>query len=69
MKKTKHYPLNLGEAAVLKAAVYDLSQSARLQVIWAIINDLSLKSTLTRNRFEDIIDDARKLTGATKTNG
>jgi len=69
MKKTKHYPLNAGEAAVLKAAVYDLPPSARLQVLYGIIQTLSLKSTLTKNRFEDIIDDARKLTGATKTNG
>lgn len=69
MKKTKHYPLNPGEAKVFKAAVYDLSPSARLQALYGIIQILSLKPTLTRNHFEDIIDDARKLTEARKPNG
>lgn len=69
MKKTKHYPLNPGEAKVFKAAVYDLSPSARLQALYGIIQQLTLKPTLTRNRFEDIIDDARKFTAAIKTNG
>ena len=53
----------------LKAAVHDLSEQAAKQALYAIIQVLSLAPHVRRPVFEEIINDARKLTEAKKTNG
>jgi len=58
-RKTLH-PLNPGEAKTLKATVYDLSPSARLQALYGIIQILSFKPRISREEYQEIIDDARK---------
>ena len=69
MAKEKQYPLNPGEAKTLKAAIFDLSEGAAKQALYGIVQILSFKPQLNRTHLEEIIDDARKLTQAKKTNG
>ena len=51
----------------LKAAVHDLSEQAAKQALYAIIQVLSLAPHIRRPTFEEIIDDAKKLTAAKKS--
>jgi len=50
----------------LKAAVRDLSEQAAKQALYEIIQVLTLAPHVRRPTFEEIIDDAKKLTTATK---
>lgn len=67
MSKDKQYPMNPGEAKVLKATIYDLSELAAKQALYGIVQILSLKIHLNRYHFEEILDDARKLSEVKKT--
>ena len=58
--KTPMVHLNPGEAKVLKAQVYDLSELAAKQALYGIIQILSFKVNMSRSMFEDVIDDAVK---------
>jgi len=69
MARQKWYPINQGEVMFLKAAVHDLSEQAAKQALYAIIQVLSLAPHVRRPVLEEIINDARKLTEAKKTNG
>jgi hypothetical protein len=63
MKDTLKVPmvhLNPGEAKVLKARVYDLSELASKQALYGIIQILSFKVNVSRSMFEEVIDDAVK---------
>ena len=60
MERKTLQPLNPGEGHTLKAAVYDLSPSARLQALYGIIQILSFRVNVSRQMFEEVIDDARK---------
>lgn len=63
MKDTLKLPtvhLNPGEAKVLKARVYDLSELGAKQALYGIIQILSFKVNVSRSMFEDIIDDSVK---------
>lgn len=52
--------LKPGEAKILKARVYDLSELAAKQALYGIIQVLSLKVNVSRSIFEEVIDDAEK---------
>jgi hypothetical protein len=52
--------LNPGEAKVLKARVYDLSELAAKQALYGIVQVLSFKVNVSRSMFEEVIDDAEK---------
>ena len=52
--------LNPGEASMLKAKVYDLSEAAAKQLLFGIIQVLSFKNSVARIQFEEILDDAEK---------
>ena len=56
----KAIALNLGEAQILKARVYDLSELAVKQALYGIIQILSFKVNVSRSMFEEVIDDASK---------
>jgi len=58
-RKTLH-PLNPGEAKTLKAAVYDLAGLAAKQALYGIIHIISFKHRISREEFQEIIDDERK---------
>lgn len=66
MEKEKQYPLNPEQAKILKATIYDLSEQAAKQALYGIVQMLSIKINLSKNHFEEIIDDARKLTEVKK---
>jgi hypothetical protein len=69
MTRQKQYPINPAEAHTLKAAIYDLSDLAAKQALYGILKMLSIKAHLNRIHFEEVIDDARKLTEIKKTQG
>ena len=58
-RKTLH-PLNPGEAKTLKAAIYDLAELAAKQALYGVVQLLSFKPRISREEFQEIIDDARK---------
>ena len=60
MGKKARTPLNPVESRDLKAAVYDLSEVAVKQLVYGIIQILSLKSIVIKEQFLEILDDARK---------
>jgi hypothetical protein len=60
MARQKLYPLNSVEAKDLKAAVYDLTELAAKQILYGMIQILSMKNRIIRDQFEEILDDARK---------
>ena len=66
MSREKTYPINAGEAKVLKAAIYDLSEGAAKQALYGIIQILELTPNVRRRVFEEIIADATKLSAAKK---
>jgi len=59
-KTARPIPLNPGEAKVLKAQVYDLSELAAKQALYGIIQVLSFKGNVSRPQLEEVIDDATK---------
>lgn len=66
MSREKTYPINPGEAKLLKAAIYDLSEGAAKQALYGIVQILGLTPNMRRRVFEEIIADATKLTVAKK---
>jgi len=60
MEKKPRTPLNPVEARDVKAAVYDLSESAAKQLLFGMIQILSLKNSVIKEQFLEILDDARK---------
>lgn len=60
MPKEKMTPLNQVEARDAKAAVYDLSELAAKQLLYGIVQILSLRQNLIKEQFLEILDDARK---------
>jgi hypothetical protein len=67
MARQKWCPINQGEVMFLKAAVHDLSELAAKQALYAIIQVLAGAPHIRRPTFEEIIDDAKKLTEAKKS--
>ena len=66
MAREKVFPIYPDEARVLKAKVYDFSETAAKQALWAMIQILSLKTSITQAQFKEILDDAGKYTQAKK---
>jgi hypothetical protein len=60
MDKKKKTPLNPVEVRDVKAAIYDLSELACKQLLYGMINILSLKSRVIKEQFLEILDDAQK---------
>ena len=60
MARKQKTPLNPGESANLKAAVYDLTELAAKQMLYGMIQLLSSKSSILVEQFRDVLDDARK---------
>jgi hypothetical protein len=60
MEKKPRTPLNPVEARDVKAAVYDLSEAAVKQLLYGVIQILSLKNSVIKEQFLEILDDARK---------
>ena len=52
--------LNPGEVKELKARVFDLSELATKQALYGIIQILSFRINVSRNMFQEIIEDAVK---------
>jgi len=63
MTREKQYPLNPGEAMVLKATIYDLSEIAAKQALYGIVQILTFRPQLHRKHLEEIVNDAKKLSG------
>lgn len=60
MARKQKTPLNPGESASLKAAVFDLSEIAAKQMLYGMIQLLSAKNSILVEHFRDCLDDARK---------
>lgn len=60
MAREKRTPLNPVEVRDVKAAVYDLSESAAKQLLYGMVQVLSFKSSTTKEQFIEILDDAKK---------
>jgi hypothetical protein len=60
MDKNAHTPLNPMEARDVKAAVYDLSEVSAKQLLYGVIQILSLKNSIIKEQFLEILDDAKK---------
>lgn len=67
MTREKRYPINPGQAHAIKATIYDLSELAAKQALYGIVQTLSRKGQCRTIDFQEIIDDARKLTEVRKT--
>jgi hypothetical protein len=63
---TKVYIINPGEAKLLKVTIERLSHLAAKQALYGIVQVLALTGSLRTKTFEEILDDARKLTEMTK---
>ncbi len=59
-------PLNPGEASLLKAQVFDLSESGSKQALYGIIQILQFKGSVSRVTFEEVVGDAMKYTEVKK---
>jgi hypothetical protein len=55
-------PLNPGQAKMLRATIYDLSELSAKQILYGIVQFFSVKTSLSLKHFEGAVDDARKLT-------
>lgn len=60
MGKRKNFPLNPVESKDVKAAVFELSEVAAKQLLYGMIQVLSLSSCIVKEQFLEILDDARK---------
>jgi hypothetical protein len=60
MALVKRTPLNPVEVRDTKAGVYDLSEIAAKQLLYGIITILSFKSSVIKDQFLEILDDAKK---------
>ena len=67
-KQTLH-PLNAGEAKSLKATIDRLNALSARQALLAIVNVLTINIRLPTKLFEEIIDDAWRLTQITDQKG
>jgi hypothetical protein len=68
-ERRKAFPINPGEAKVLKVTIDRLSELAAKQALYGIVQTLTLMNTLRRKTFEEILDDARKLSEITGPRG
>lgn len=66
MPREKVFPIYPDEARTLKACVFDLSETAAKQALFAMVQILSLKTFITQAQFKEIIDDAGKYSQITK---
>ena len=60
MAREKVFPIYPDEARTLKALVYDLSEIGLKQVLFGMIQILTLKASITQAQFKGILDDASK---------
>lgn len=60
MAKKARTPFNPMEARDVKAAVYDLSELSAKQLLYGVIQILSFKSSIIKEQFLEILDDAKK---------
>lgn len=60
MKKERRNPLHWEEIKESKAVIFNLTEAAAKQLLWAIVNVLSLRVTLKKEQFLEILDDAVK---------
>ena len=66
MAREKVFPIYPDEAGILKATVYDLSETAARQALFAMVQVLTLKVSITQAQFKEILDDAGKYSVLTK---
>ena len=66
MPKEKVFPIYPDEAKILKATVYDLSETAARQALFAMVQILTFKTSITQVQFKEILDDAGKYSVLTK---
>ena len=66
MAREKVFPIYQDEARVLKAKVYDFSETAAKQALWGLIQILSFKTSITQTQFKEILDDAANYTQVKK---
>lgn len=60
MTREKISTLNPGEAMRLRAGIGGLSEIAARSLLYGLLQVLSLKSSISRKAFEEILDDAVK---------
>lgn len=60
--KLAQVSMNAGEASVLKARIYDLSDVAAKQALYGLVQVLSCRANISRAFFESCVDDAAKYT-------
>lgn len=53
-------PYNFQESKAVKAWVFELGDKAAKQMLLALTSILSLKSLITREQFDDVLDDIKK---------
>ena len=66
MTREKVFPIYPDEAKILKATVYDLSETAARQALFAMVQILTLRTSITQVQFKEILDDAGKYSVITK---
>ena len=66
MPYEKVFPIYPDEAKILKATVYDLSENAARQALFAMVQVLTFKTSITQVQFKEILDDAGKYSVLTK---
>jgi hypothetical protein len=68
VKGLKEHPLNPGEAKALKTIIKMLNEAGAKQALYGIVQVLSQKVHLPLGIFEEIVNDALKLTEVLKGN-
>jgi len=58
MTKNNVFPVCSDEARILKAKVFDFSESAAKQALWGIIQIFTLKTSITMAQFKEMLNDA-----------
>ena len=66
MAREKVFPIYPDEAKILKATVYDLSENAARQALFAMVQILTFKTSITQVQFKEILDDVGKYSVLTK---
>jgi hypothetical protein len=69
MTKETQYPLNPGEERDLRIIIKNLSELAAKQALYGIVQGFSLKATLTKRHFLEVMDDAKRLTENERSKG
>jgi len=60
MAREKVFPIYQDDARVLKALVFDLSETAAKQALWGMIQILSFKTAISLIQFKEILEDSNK---------